>query len=659
MPHASPSWLNGVFLLLATLSVAPKADAKPAAQVLPPETVGYFAADNVPDLLDRWSRTQIGRFAEDDSMAPFVDQVQARLNQQYGGLEQRLGVTLEDLNQAATGEAAIGVIKTGDAEQPGRVAALIDTTGREAEARALLAEIDKKLVARGGKKRVAGELTLYDLPAELKHKLPSRTAAVFYEAGRLGAAEGERVASGMLARLKGAAGASLADSPAFQATQQRARKAAAGAPASVSWYISPFEYEAAMREPPQPGQAPQREDTLAILAQQGFDAITGVGGVISVAATPERDFIHHTFLYAPPKPGTEGQPAAEKYNLAMRMLDLPNAAAPLDAGNPPVEMWAPRQVATYKTFHIKTQNAFDHLDSLFDAFAGYKDALKSILRGLQKDPYGPKINVAEEVIANLGDRMVVMTDYTLPITPECERYLIAFDVTNEEALRDPINRWLESDGAERKELNGVPYWEMIPEDESASIDVDYDPLAPVDEPLAKRLVEREERVLRRAAVCVHQGRLVIASDADFLRQALFGVSPGNSLSSSPDLRATIESLKDIAPGERCAWNFTRNDEAYRPTYELVRAGKMPEAQTFVGRLLNRMMTSEEERKVGATRDQKIDGSRLPTFELARRYFGPSARSVRSEDDGWVISGVVLSKAPDYSDPTAEVAQARR
>lgn len=661
MPPVSPARLTGVLLLFSTAAFPLSAVAKPAAQVLPINTVGYFSAENVPDLIDRWSRTQIGRFVEDESMAPFVDQVQARLNQQYGGLQQRLGVTLEELHAVATGEAAVGVVKTGNATQSGRLAALVDTTGREAEAEALLGKIDTTLVARGGKRRVAGELTLYAMPAEPKNKLPARTVAVYHQAGQLGAVEGERTAAAILAKQKGGAGESLADRPAFQATQERARKAAAGSPASVAWYLSPFEYEAAMREPPRPGEAPDREDTLAILAEQGFDAITGIGGVIAVAATPERDFIHHTFVYAPPKPGTEGQSAAQKYDLAMRMIDLPNAAAPLDAGNPPVETWAPRQVATYKTFHIKTQNAFEHLDSLFDAFAGYKDALQSILRGLQKDPYGPKIHVGDEVIANLGDRLVVMTDYTLPITPECERYLIAIDATNEEALRSPINRWLESDGAERKELNGVPYWEMIPEDETAALDVGYDPLdplAPVDEPIAPRRGTQEERVLRRAAVCVHQGKLVIASDADFLRQALFGVSPGESLSNSPDLRATIASLKDIAPGERCAWNFTRNDEAYRPTYELIRAGKMPQAQTFVGRLLNRMMTSEEERKVGAVRDQKVDGSRLPTFELARRYFGPSARSVRSEDDGWVISGVVLSKAPEYDRPAAAVARRR-
>ncbi|TWT99130.1 hypothetical protein Pla108_00630 [Botrimarina colliarenosi] len=642
------------------LAFAPAADAAPnASQAFPAETVGFVAADNAVDLADRWSRTQVGRLADDPTMRPFVDQVQRRLNNQFGALEQRLGVTIEDFRAAATGEAAIGVVKSTSKKQPGRVVALIDVTGREAEAKALLSKIDKRLVERGAAKSQSGDVTIYQLPEDKKAKLPTRTAAVFHQAGRLGAAEGEQLAVDLLARVRGEkVGRVLADVDSFQQTQARARKAAGRTTTSIAWYVSPFEYEAATREPPAPGDLPDKKGTLTILAEQGFDAITGVGGLVSVATTPERDFVHHTFIYAPPKHGSANKPAAQKYDLGMRMLELPNGVERLSAENPPVEMWAPRQVATYKTVHIDVANVFEHLPTTFDALNGYEGAFHNILAGLEKDPYGPKIDVKKDVIPHLGTRAVVMTDYTLPITPECERYLFVIDVDNEAALREPIDRWLKSDGAERKELDGVPYWEMVPEDEALAHD-DLDPLVPLGEPVGTARGEREERVLRRAAVCLHKGRLAIGSDADFLRQALFGVSTGETLSASPDMRATIGALADIAPGERCVWTFTRNDEAFRPTYELVREGKMPSAQTFFGRLLNRMMTTEEEREVGELREQKINGQRLPSFELARRYFGPSARSVRSEGDGWVVSGVLLSKAPGTDSAAVSVARNSR
>lgn len=647
------------FLGLAFAAAMPCAAVPPAASVLPAETVGYIAAENAPDLLDRWSRTQVGQFAQDRSMQPFVDQIESRFNRRFGSIEQRLGVTLEDFRAVASGEAALAVVKSNDKQQPGRVAALLDTTGREAAARELIQKIDTRLVERGGQRSESGNgLTLYRLPAEPENKLPERTAAVFFDSNRLVVAEGERLAAQMLSRVQGRpVGKVLADAPAYRQTQERARRAAGPTRTSVSWFVSPFEFDAANRPAPQSGDLPEKKDALAILAEQGFDAVKGIGGVVAVAVNPERDYVHHTFIYAPPKPGTEGKPASQKYSLAMRMLNLPNAAEPLRADNPPVEDWAPRQVASYKTIHLDTQNLFEHLDTLFDSFAGYEGAFNNILTGLEKDPYGPKIKVREEVIAHLGDRAVMMTDYTLPITPECERYLVVIDVKNEEALREPISRWLKSDGAEQKELRGVPYWEMVPEDEGLALD-DLDPLMPLDEPAPKR-GEREERVLKRAAVCLHDGRLAIGSDSEFLQQALFGVSPGESLGNAPDLRATIEALADLAPGKRAAWAFTRNDESLRPTYELVREGKMPQSETFFGRLLNRMLTSDDEREVDALREQKINGERLPSFELARRYFGPSARSVRSEDDGWVVTGVVLSKAPEVDGPAVSVARASR
>lgn len=648
---AAISWGVSTCLLTASAVAAPS-----AASIVPASTVGFVSIENTPDFLNRWDRTQIGRLSQDPTMRPFIEQIERRINGQFGGVEQRLGVTLEDFRAAASGEAAVAVIESSNKKQQGRVVALIDATGREAKADTLLAKIDQRLIERGGKKRMNGGLSVYDLPAEAKTKLPARTAAIFKQAGLVVAVEGESLGVAMMERIKagGSGGSALADTEAYKATQARAQRAAAGGATSIAWFVAPFEYEAAMRKPLEKGELPSGEDTLAILAEQGFNAIKGIGGLIAVAATPDRDFIHHTYVYAPPKPGTEGKPAAEKYDLAMRMLDLPNNNAPLSADNPQVEDWAPRQVASYKTLHLDLQNAFNHLDTLFNAFT-YDGAFETTITAWEKDYYGPKVRVRDEVVPYLGKRVVVMTDYTLPITPECERYLIAVDVTDENALRDPVNRWLKNEpGAVQLSLQGVEYWELGSEDEGVDLD-DIDPLAPLDEPAPAR-GDRAERVLRRAAVCLHQGRLVMASDADFLRQALFGVSPGESLSNSPDLRETIAALSDIAPGERCAWTFARNDEALRPTYELIRQGKMPESQTFFGRLLNRMLTSEEDREVDALRPQKVDGSRLPSFELARRYFGPSARSVRSEDDGWLVSGVVLSKEPMFG---AGVEVARR
>lgn len=637
--------------LASTVALA----AAPSDRVFPINTVGYVSLRNVPDVSERWSSTLIGQLADDESMRPFAEQIERRINERFGELESRLGVTIDDIRAAASGEAAVAAVKPANKNQSGRAAVLIDATGRDAEARRLLQKIDGRLLARGAAKSAQGPITVYTLPAEPKEKLPERTAALFLEAEQIGVAEGAELAAELLAAIRGEGQASLAENKAYAETQRRAAAAAGAAPPTVRWFLAPFEWEIAMRPVPQEGDMPPKKSVMAILSEQGFDAIRGVGGVVSIAPTPDRDFVHHTFVHAPPVRGRKGDPAKEKYDLAMRMLDLPNDAADLGGSAVPVESWVPRQVASYKRLHLNINNAFDHLGTLFDAMYAYEGAFENTLKGFERDPYGPKIKIRDEIVRNLGEQVVVMTDYTLPIDPECERYLIALDVTNPEAIRDPLSRWLEADGAHKKQLEGVDYWEIVPEDETAGDD-QFDPLLPLDEPPVRD--GEQERVLRRAAVSLHDGRLLIASDADFLRQALFGVSAGASLEQSPDLHAAIDALVDIAPGKRCAWTFSRNDELLRPTYELIREGKMPQSQTFFGRLLNRLLTTEDEREVDAPRRQRIDGQRLPSFELARRYFAPSARSVRSEGDGWLISGVMLNKAPGAARPAAEVARAR-
>jgi hypothetical protein len=67
---------------------------------------------------------------------------------------------------------------------------------------------------------------------------------------------------------------------------------------------------------------------------------------------------------------------------------------------------------------------------------------------------------------------------------------------------------------------------------------------------------------------------------------------------------------------------------------------MPESETMLGRLLNRMLGPEEE---GVLREQELDGSKMPDFQIVRRYLGPHGLYVRSHDEGWFVQGCLLTK----------------
>ena len=67
---------------------------------------------------------------------------------------------------------------------------------------------------------------------------------------------------------------------------------------------------------------------------------------------------------------------------------------------------------------------------------------------------------------------------------------------------------------------------------------------------------------------------------------------------------------------------------------------MPQAETLVGKALNKLLAPDEE---GTVREQEIDGSKLPDYQAVRRYLGPAGMYVRTEKDGWSITGCLLSK----------------
>ena len=646
----SPGFALHVLMIgISCGAIQSEAFAGPQADTLfPEETVGYIAITNAPDFHTRWKKTQIGKLSVDPAMKPFVDSLRNQFNDRVGRLDEKLGVTIDDLADLASGEAAIGMIGVAEGRKRASVAIVIDVSGRLEEARALVNKIDAEMQRREATSEgeiEGGSVKVYTIPAytnERGKRIPEWTSACFIFADRLVASDDPGIARSIAERLQGKQqGAVLEGQADYQATMKRVQEAAGQGTPTLRWYISPFAYDLAARTLETSDGLPDKKDSVTIMREQGFDAVRGVGGYVIFAADALRDFVHHTVVYAPPKPGKEKSPAAEKYDLSMRMFDLPNTNGPYKA-----EPWAPREVASYKTVNLNIQNAFDHVGPLFDAFAGYDNAFETTLEGFEKDPHGPKINLRSEIVEYFGSRVTIMTDYTLPITEDCERYLIVIDITDPEKLREPLDKLLESDGAQAKEIQGVPYWEIVPEEE-AFADADLDAgLLPLDDTFESYDEPDEERVLRRAAVCLHEGKLAIGSDVEFLRKALFGIKEHESLEQSPELKASLETLSELTTSDRCSWAFTRLDESIRPTYELLRQGKMPQAQTFFGRFLNRYLTTADEAKAGADRKQRIDGNQLPSFELARRYFGPAARTVRSVEDGWVMSGVIMSKATE-------------
>jgi hypothetical protein len=639
--HSVQYSLFRVFAAAALLFVTTAAWAVPASDtLLPTSTKAYVSVAHPVDTQKQWEQTQFGQLLDDPTMQPFVKSLKKQLEDKFSIIEDKLGITWDDLQGVTGGELSLALL-----ERPKRDAAMaitIDVTGHEKQADKLLAAIEKKFTARGGKKRTVEKsdttLLVFDVPAAKKRDKPQQTV-YFIKDHLLCGVDDRAEAEAMLGRFSNSPGDNLSSVKGYAATMERCQRAAGKTAPEVRWFVEPFGLVWAMRSLESSNQPRYGRDVPKILSEQGFDAIQGIGGYVNFLEKQHVEILHRTCVYAPPVKGKENDPL--RWNSGMQIMQLPNVSALVP------QSWVPRMSASYTTVNVDTHNAFDHVDSLFDALAGHADSFQTTLEGMEKDPYGPQVNIRDEFVAHLGSRVTIVTDYSTPITVKSERSLFAIEAADEGPLADTLAKIMKKEpDVVRREMGDIVIWERVPPESAVK---DFSMRAPslsplqMDEPEQPTQEEEKPRVLPNSAVCVALGQLMMASDIDFLRELLAGFGQREMLVSSADYKQAATTMDRVAPGPRCAWSFARTDEAFRPTYELIRQGKMPESESLLGKLLNDLLTTEVEKQEGVLRRQEIDGSQLPSFEMVRRYFGTAGRVLQSEKDGWLLSGVLLDK----------------
>jgi hypothetical protein len=624
-----------LILFLLTLQTAPLQAAQPSQSLLPSTTKGYLSVPDVDLLLEKWNETQLGQMVDDPVMEPFIEDLKSQLQSKVGKTEVRLSIAMDDLKDVYGGEVCLATVQPGGEEGQHALVLLVDTTGHRQQADALLARVSDDLIRDGAKKSVKTVrdvvVTGFVLPRE-RGQTENREAYYFIHDDRLVATNHQATSEAVLARFFDESD-TLGDVEAFQATMKRCQEASGDTEPHVRWFVEPFGYVQVARDAAG-GRKKRGTDLLKVLANQGFTAIKGIGGHVALA-TDGHEIVHRTFVYAPRVNET-----GDKYNLAMRMLDFPN-------GKPVApQAWVPHRVTNYLTLNWKMKEAFEYSKTLVDEVAG-APVFDDILDSLKHDPNGPRVDLREGLVWHLGERAVFLTDYRLPIEPTCERWLAALEITNSEVVAATLDKAMSPDpDARRREIDGRTVWEIVRNTAPAEVEeLDIDGLGFGDFDEEEVEDEEEDRgpLLSHAAFTVAHGHLMVASHLDFLEDILLQSETTQALNKTKDYVMVDNALKQLGAGNNSVHYFTRTDKAYHPTYELIRQNKMPESETLFANLLNRILGPEEE---GVLREQQVDGTKLPEYELIRDYLGPSGLFVNSEEDGWYAAGTLLTKPTD-------------
>jgi len=631
-------FMSGCLLSLVLASAAhAQASAKVAAELLPNTTKGFLSVPNMDECVRRFEATEIGKLARDPVMKPFADDLQAQLRTRFGNTTEKLGINWDDLQGAYHGEASLALIQPDNDPKKHAVVMLVDTADEKDKLPEILRRIDDTMSARKATKKTgkvgSTALTVYELPRK-KGQVGPREAIVFTLDRWFAATDDQATAAAIIHRYQQPQGSpdSLANLAEYKTVMSNLAAAAGPTAPHVQWFVEPFPYAQIVRAATS-GARPHDKQMLEIFRDQGFDAVRGVGGFVSFA-TGDHEVLHRTFVHAP---ADEQAPPGSRYRLAARMLDFPNGKD-FEAPN-----WVPQTVASYSNFNWKLRESFENSITLVDAIVNAEGFVEKVLESIRTDPNGPKIDLRKALINRLGTKVLVMSDYALPISPKSERLLFAAQIDDAPQVAAALETIFKDDPlADRRVIDGHTVWEIRPEEdeELEELKVNFGNPAADDE------ADEEPLKIPNSAVTVEHNYLLAATSIEFLASVLNPLPTDERITANPDFQAINDALAALGADAECCRFFARTDVTYRASYELIRQGKMPEAETVLGRLLNRLLGPEEE---GVLRKQRINGQNLPPYEVVGKHLGPAGLFVRTLDEGWMMTGLTLKPTHGATD----------
>lgn len=630
-------------------SAAQAQEYVPALRLVADTAAGVVRIPNVPELCEAWKSTTLASLVQDPAMQPFVELQRQRSEERVGALGFNVGLRPRDVLEVASGEAVVAWLPYKDTRRPYALALIADIRGRRMQADQVLAQVDADLRNAGATLREApyGDekvriYTLRPTPGQIRIE----QVVITLNDTRVIAADRDALVYAMLDAVAGRDEQPKIDElPAFKGIQQQiaaAREQAAEAEvaetaeakqARVEWFARPLAMGRIVKEAARVDRG-QQVDVLNLLERQGFDAIEAVGGHLTVGDA-QYDLLHKGFVWAPGAPNE-----SERFRLAARMLPTSNAEAR------PVPAWVGKTVATFTRLNWSVGDAFWHSESLInDAFG--EEIFRDILDGIRDDQDGPRIDLAQDVIPNLGTQLIVLTDNVMPADARSERMLVAVEITNVAAIRQAVRQAMEVEPDATlipSGVAGVDVYRVLRSDEPSDFeaelfddlglgaDLESDAPPPLLNQWAITVIEETAADVNRDA-----GYLIFSSHPELLLETIgrFNTAAADSFADQPDVQAVSERLLELGGNERLFERIARTNLAFRAKYSLAREGRLRDSDSLLATLFRRIFEAPDK-----ARDD-LGTDRLPPFEQIEKYFRPAGGVSRATEQGWTLDGFLM------------------
>ncbi|MDO4574547.1 MAG: hypothetical protein Q4D98_04975 [Planctomycetia bacterium] len=589
--------------------------------LLPETTCAYLSVRDFIHFRETWKKTLLGELMMTPQMQVVTEDLNRQVQAHFENVRSRLGVTLDDIRQIASGEISMGVLLT--SPQKYAVVTIIDVRNHQVETQKVLTRVSKRVVEDGGKqtKQMISDAEVYflDIP-DKDHANVIHKAIYVLKDNLLIASDDREVIQGILKRfvsLKSEAGEllpCLADVDGYLNVLENS--ITGEMLPDVVWYIDPIRY-ATVRRIMAVDKDPMNvrgRSVAEMLTESGFDGIEAIGGVVTLESEGY-DAVHRTFISIPAEP--KG---------SLKMLKFPESEAF------EVPEWIGATAGTLHFVNLDFMNVFDNMGPMVNQFFGEGDSgvWEDVLAGLQEDPYGPQVDLRKDLIAHFKNHLMFIVQNDRPKEVDGERRLVIIPLEDDEKVQESMVKLLTDEPMiETTKLpNGEIIWHVV-RDEEAEEDASDTP--------------KREALFPELAITVWNDYLIIASHVDFLEAIKsFDPATGAKLVDDPGFQLVDKELDTFAGEVRGSVHYFNTARNTEHLYEMFRTGKIPQSTSLEAKRINKMLATEEKTSQ-ELRKPLFDGSTLPEYDDIRSYFLPSGATILTKEKGFIFQGFWLSE----------------
>lgn len=572
---ARRSWLLAAALLSAWLlsATAAQAERPPLIRLIPKDTLALVTVPDTQQLFDRFNQTNFGRMMQDPQVRPLVKQLYDGLRAELGGVEERLGVTLDELLKLPQGELCLALAPSPEGSLA--LIALIEVKDQHHTAKKLLDKVSLELANQGvefGEETVGGTHITY-------YQLRRRQFAYFDRDGALVLSTNLEALKYMLAAWESGLDEPLADNRAFAAVREKCR-GLKDEPPQFFWYADPIGLTKALV--PREGA---NAFLLALLQPLGLEGIRAVGGSLTMS-TERFDAVAQAYLLLQePREG---------------ILNLPTFIS----GDTKPESWVPDDAAGYTTINFDFAQTYDKVQRLVDRFTAEGTTAAQVQQSFD----GLGINFESEFLDLLDNRVTIVGWMKKPsIVLNDSAQILGLRLKDPAKAKPVIEKVAErfSDRIEKDNYAGVVYYR---------IKANRRP---------RVQAQRDDNQRPMPAFALIGNHLVLSTHHAAIERAIIASrDTSHSLAEAIDFKLIVSQAENmVGEGQLCLFSFGRPEEGFRMMYDLATNKGNREA----------LQRRAENNRGLRVMHQALQANPLPPFESLRKYLAPGGAVL--VDDG--------------------------